>query len=289
MSNALALRALIDAGYEVAAVVVAQKEAGKSRKARPLEVAEAAKEHGIPVLAPDDLLEARDKLAGYGAQAAVLIAYGKIVPREVLDIFPAGIVNIHPSLLPKHRGSTPIENAILAGEPETGVSLMKLSEKMDAGPLFAQGPALPLTQVSKQTVTDLLLAGGIDLLLEHLPGILDRTATAPRPQDESAATYDRLLHKKDGVVDWHKSAERLEREVRAYAGWPRSRATIGKTEVILTKAAIADGAGTPGSVRTGGGKLVVCCGQGALEIERLVPAGKQEMTGQAFIAGYQPL
>jgi methionyl-tRNA formyltransferase len=186
-----ALRALIGNGYEVAAVVVAQNDPGRSRQARELEVSSVAAEHGIPLLSPSDLLKAKDELAGYGAQAAVLIAYGKIVPPEVLDIFPAGIINVHPSLLPLHRGSTPIESVILGGADETGVSLMKLAQKMDAGPIYDRVRIRLGGDETKQSLADNLSAMGTDLLLKYLPGILDGAPEpAPEPQDEALATLD---------------------------------------------------------------------------------------------------
>ncbi|MGC1176964.1 MAG: methionyl-tRNA formyltransferase, partial [Candidatus Saccharimonadales bacterium] len=127
------LRQLLEEGYVIAAVVVAQKNTGPSRSARPLEIVALAEKHHIPVLSPEKPADIAEKLQAFGADIGVLVAYGKIVPQSVIDIFPAGIVNIHPSLLPKHRGPTPIESAILNGDEETGVSLMKLTAQMDTG------------------------------------------------------------------------------------------------------------------------------------------------------------
>jgi methionyl-tRNA formyltransferase len=280
-----ALNGLLEAGYEVAAVVVAQNEPGKSRKARQLEVAAIAEKHGIPLLSPADLSAAKDELAAYGAEAAVLIAYGKIVPAEVLEVFPKGIVNIHPSLLPLRRGSTPIESVILDGSAETGVSLMRLSEKMDAGPVYDR-KTVPLNGgETKQALADKLAALGVEMLLGQLPGILDGTAR-PAAQDEAAATYGAHIHKRDGWIDWQKPAARLEREVRAYAGWPRSRTMLGATEVVITAAHAEAESGVPSQLHTEGKKLGVYTGDGLLMIDSLVPAGKREMTAAAFRAGY---
>jgi methionyl-tRNA formyltransferase len=283
-----ALQALIGHGYDVAAIVVAQADTGKSRQARPLEVAAVAKQHNIPLLSPVNLVAARDELAAYGADAAVLIAYGKIIPPEVLGIFPAGIINIHPSLLPLHRGSTPLENVILGGAHETGVSLMKLSEKMDTGPIYAQ-ETLPLSgKETKQDLADRLSAIGTDMLLQDFPAILD-SSLDPTPQDKTGASLDPHISKADGVIDWSKPASRLEREVRAYAGWPRSRTSLGGTDVIITAAHASEGSGTPGSLQIDGKQLGIYCGQGMLAITSLIPAGKREMPAEAFLAGYKPL
>ncbi|HXE10303.1 MAG TPA: methionyl-tRNA formyltransferase [Verrucomicrobiae bacterium] len=280
-----ALRALIDAGYDVGGVVIAQAELARSRRARPLEVAATAEAHGIPVLAPDNLIEAKGQLAAYQADAAVLIAYGKIVPPEVLELFPAGIVNIHPSLLPLHRGSTPIESAILDGASETGVSLMKLSKKMDAGPLYDQVTVTLDGRETKQDLADRLADVGTALLLKHLPAILDGSAR-PAAQNDAEATTDQHISKADGLINWTKPAARLEHEVRAYAGWPRSRTGLGKTDVIITGAHAADGTGSPGTRHIEGMTLNIYCGEGMLVIDRLIPAGKREMTAAAFLAGY---
>lgn len=285
-TTAPALRALIAAGYEVAAIVVAQNDTGKSRNARGLEVAHVAQEHSIPLLSPADLTEARDDLATYGAQAAVLIAYGKIVPSEVLELFPAGIVNIHPSLLPLHRGSMPLEGVILDGSRETGVSLMKLSEKMDTGPVYAS-QTVPLDgSETKQALADKLSAIGTEMLVRQLPSILDGSAS-PSPQDDAQASYGTHIKKEDGIIDWSEPAGRLEREVRAYAGWPRSRSTVGNIDVIITAVHVSEGSGKPGSLSIEGKQLGVYCGEGLLVIDSLIPAGKKEMPASAFLAGYK--
>jgi methionyl-tRNA formyltransferase len=285
-TTAPTLRALVKAGYEVCAVVVAQNDSKPSRKKRGAEIIDVAAEHDIPVLSPEDLGQAKDELRAFGAEAAVLISYGKIVPQSIIDIFPKGIINVHPSLLPLHRGSTPIESAILNGDKETGVSLMRLTEQVDAGPVYAQSK-LTLYKLTKQMVADTLTAWGIELLLRYLPDILDGSSVPPAPQYETLATHDKLIKKEDGIIDWYKDADQIEQEIRAYAGWPRSRATIGGKEVIITKAKVSDKIGAPGDTKTDDGKLIAFCKWGALEIESLIPAGKKEMTAKAFLAGYK--
>jgi methionyl-tRNA formyltransferase len=280
------LQALLAVGYEVAAVVIAQGEAGPSRQQRQLEVATIARQHNIPLLAPADLDSARGQLASFSADAAILIAYGKIVPQAILDLFPRGIINIHPSLLPLHRGPAPIENAILSGASETGVSLMRLNAKMDTGAIYTQA-TVPLTGTeTKQVLADHLSAVGVDMVLKYLPGVLDGSLQ-PTPQDDQAATYDRHITKADGLLDWAKPAARLEREVRAYAGWPRSSATIGSTEVIITQAHVEEGSDLPGSLLVEQKQLGVYCTEGVLVIDRLIPTGKKDMSAAAFLAGHK--
>ncbi len=287
-TTAPTLQALITAGYEVAAVV-SNYEQATSRSKRDLEIAEVAKAHKIPLLLPKSPLEIKQQLADYKTEVAVLVAYGKIVPEEIINLFPKGIVNIHPSLLPKHRGPTPIESVILEGALETGVSVMRLVKAMDAGPVYGQS-VLPLTGTeTKQLLADKLLEIGSAMVVELLPGILDGTIVA-LPQDDTRATYDKLISKDDGLIDWTKPAVQLEREIRAFIEWPKSRTTLAGFEVIITGAHVeklpADKQLPAGSVSIQEKQLVVNTGEGTLVLEKLKPAGKAEMTAQAFLAGY---
>ncbi|HVX47791.1 MAG TPA: methionyl-tRNA formyltransferase [Candidatus Saccharimonadales bacterium] len=286
-TTAPVLKALVGAGYQVATVVVSQSDPAQSRKARLLEIRTVAEELGIPVLAPEKTIEIRDQLKELAVEAGILVAYGKLVPKEIIDIFPRGIINIHPSLLPKRRGSTPIENTILYDERETGVSLMSLAEEMDAGPIYMQ-QKLPVREgVTKQELADSLLNLGKDMLLEHLPAILSGSLK-PEPQDDFDATYDKQIDKSVGNLDTSKSATDLEREVRAYAGWPRSRIMLGTTDVIVTRAHVAEGVeGLEGTLWLQDNQLGVHCAEDTLVIDALIPPGKKEMSASAFLAGYK--
>lgn len=280
------LNALIATGYKVGAVVVAQNELGKSRQVRDLEVATTAEQHGIPLITPDTLSGTSEQLAGFGAIAAVLVAYGQIVPQDVLKLFPQGIINVHPSLLPLQRGSTPVESVILSGAPQTGVSLMQLTPKMDAGPIYAQNVVPLQGNETKQNLADRLSTIGSQLVMQHLPHILDGSAI-PLSQNNEAATFSQRISKQDGAIDWGKPAVQLEREVRAYSGWPRSRTTLGTTDIIITRAHASDGQGEPGSILLDNKLLGVCTSNGVLIIDSLIPAGKKEMPISAFLAGYK--
>lgn len=272
------LETLIKNGYDVAAVV-SHFERGTGRKARTLEIKEVADTHGIPVLLPEKLSEIADQLKSFGADVGVLVAYGKIVPRSIIDIFPRGIINIHPSLLPQYRGSTPIEQAILDGAPKTGVSLMGLVKQMDAGPIYAQTEQKLSGTETKQELTRTLLLLGGDMLIKNLPAILDGSAPT-RQQDESKATYTSLLSKKDGVFDVTKPATQLEREVRAYAIWPKSRIEVYGQSIIVQKARVAQDAAD--------GAFVLACGdQTFLEIQQLTAPSGRTMSGADFLRGYK--
>jgi methionyl-tRNA formyltransferase len=284
------LRALIEAGYEIAAVVVAQKETGNSRKKRLLEIAEIAEQHTIPVLSPAKLGDFKDELIAYQADAAILIAFGKIVPQTIIDIFPRGIINIHPSLLPKHRGPTPLESVIVNGETETGVSLMRLAAAMDAGPVYAQESVSLQGNETKQQLADKLLNIGKNILLQHLPAILSGDLE-PQEQDEDAASYDQLIERDAGnltSLDFNESAIKIVRKVRAYASWPRLRITIGTTVAIVTKAHAIDGDGLEGTLYLQDDQLGFHTAHGVFIIDSLIPSGKKEMSAQAFLSGYNP-
>ncbi|HSX28045.1 MAG TPA: methionyl-tRNA formyltransferase [Candidatus Saccharimonadales bacterium] len=271
------LEALIAHDYQVAAVV-SNYEPARSRKSRALEIEAVAQKHNIPLLLPSKLSEITETLKSYHAECGVLVAYGKIIPQSIIDIFPKGIVNIHPSMLPHYRGSIPIEQAMLDGASATGVSLMKLVKEMDAGPLFAQVPVTIEPQESKQALTERLLSIGGELLIAHLPAILDGSLSAT-PQDESKATYTKLLTKDDGRVDLAQTAEQIERQIRAYAGWPKSTVELSGQHIIIKKARI--------SATAEDGALVIACGQGTfLEILELTAPSGRTMNGSDFIRGY---
>jgi len=282
-TGAPVLTGLINAGYEVVAVV-ANYEQGRSRKNRELEVAEVANRHNIPLLLPDRPLEVISQLKSFEAVAGVLAAYGKIVPQTVIDVFPHGILNIHPSLLPKYRGPTPIEQAMLDGATETGVTIMQLAKRMDAGPLYAQS-VVPLTgNETKATLTQRLIATGMELLLGCLPRVINNELT-PEPQNETAATYCQLINKRDGVLDWQKPAIQLEREVRAYLGWPGSRTTLFEQELTVLAAEVSAETHPAGSTHKTTAGVIVGCGKQSLLITKLRPSGRSSMSAVDFLRG----
>jgi methionyl-tRNA formyltransferase len=276
-TDAPTLRGLVAAGYDIAAVVASHAE-GVSRNKKPLEIVGVAHAYHIPVLMPENLNTIADKLRASGAKTAVLVAYGKIIPQEILDIFPGGIINIHPSLLPNLRGSTPVETSILNGLDETGVSLMRLVSEMDAGPVYAQQRIALSGSETKPQLAQILLETGAKMLLENLDDIL-AGKLEPKVQDETLATYSRLLTKADGRLDLQEPADQVERKVRAFLGFPRTRTTLFDKDIVITKARVA---ASPSD-----GKLVVPCQPGYLEILELTAPSGRTMSGVDFIRGYQ--
>lgn len=228
-------------------------------------------------------------LRTHDAQLAVLAAYGKIIPQRILDEFPLGIVNVHPSLLPKYRGPTPIEQTILDSTPKTGVSIMRLSKKMDEGPIYKQKTLHIKGYVTKDELTLHLQKLGAELINEILPSIATRTLLPRQQPHPERATYCEKISKEHGQIDWTKSAIALEREIRAYSGWPRSYVTLGETDIIITKAHVIETADatTPGEIIAGKNHLHIGTAQHYLGIDFIQPLGKKEMPVSAFLSGYR--
>lgn len=276
-TTAPVLSALIGAGYDIKALV-ANDSGTKSRKPRPLEVAELAKAHNIPVHLPAKPIDIYDTLAEYGADAAVLVAYGRIVPQQLIDLFPFGIINIHPSLLPYYRGPSPIESAIANGDATTGVSIMSLSAKMDAGPVYHQVPVHLAGSETAPHLAATLAELAATELVATLPRIFDGSLQ-PIPQDESLATYCQLITKSDSLLNPStQTAEQAERLVRAYSAFPKARIVINDYTVIVTAAHASDQQKTPLDVAFNDGQF--------LSIDQLVAPSGKTMTSDAFIAGY---
>lgn len=232
-----------------------------------------------------DLEDKEEELHSLKPDIGVLVAYGRILPKTVIDIFPYGIINIHPSLLPQGRGPTPIEEIILSGKNKTGVSIMQVAEGMDEGPIIAQ-QAIDLTGTeTKQELADRLLTLGCRLLIKCLDDILSGKAK-PLPQSENEASYTKKISKEDGIIAWDKPAILIEREIRAYAGWPKSKAKINDVDCIILDADVLEAESKPGEIKTDKNTLIVGCGKNSLTIQRLQPSGKKPMTAGEFIRGY---
>ena len=217
----------------------------------------------------------------------ILIDFGIIVSQKAINYFPFGIVNSHFSLLPEWRGADPITFAILSGQRTTGVSLMLLVQAMDEGPLLGYGVYEIVSDETTPHLTDGLIKLSHALLVAIIPDYLEGTIAAQPQTTKIEPTYSRKITKEDGIINWHKTAEQLDREIRAFQEWPKSKTMLARRDVVITKAHVIDAAGEPGQVAIHNKALIVFCGKKALEIDSLKPAGKQEMTGQAFLAGYK--
>jgi methionyl-tRNA formyltransferase len=289
-TNLPILKALVSNGYNIAAIVVPGKSSATnpSRQSRPLEVVQFAKDNNITLIELGDSQSAVSQLADFKSELAVLGAFGKLVPEIIINLFPKGIINIHPSLLPRHRGPIPIEATILGGESETGVSLMRLTKAMDAGPLYDQVTISLSGHESKQALTDSLGILGAKRLTAMLPDIISGTIT-PVPQASTFVSYDQRLKSSDGQLDFLKPAIKLEREIRAFLGWPRSRTAINKLPVVITGTHVIKNQHPPyppGHFYINGRLLAVATTKDTLIIDRLIPTGSKEMSGSDFLAGH---
>lgn len=253
------------------------------------------REMGEIVDAPIYIAEDRKTLSqlvasqSFQSRAGVLIDFGIIVGKTVIESFPLGIVNSHFSLLPEWRGADPITFALLSGQKKTGVSLMLVVEKLDEGPLLAQASLEIEKSQTNQGLTDELIDLSNNMLSEVLPLYLDdQIIPYEQPLDEKP-TYSRKLTKQDGIIDWKKPASQIEREIRAFLQWPKSRSQLAGKDVIITKGRVLHLKGHPSDVVIKDKGIVVFCGTDALLIEQLKPSGKKEMTSEAFLAGHRQL
>jgi len=277
-------------GYELVCVVTQpDRPAGRGRKLAASAVKEAALAHGLPVWQPRTLRdsEAVEKLRALSPTVIVVAAFGQILRPEVLAIPSRGCLNVHASLLPRWRGAAPIPAAILAGDEETGVTIMLLDEGMDTGPILAQA-SLPIRpEDTTGSLTERLATLGADLLIATLPRWL-AGEIQPRPQDHSQATMCRPLRKEEGRLDWSLPAIELERRVRAYNPWPGAYTTWhGRRLKVLCAAPLSDWRGPqpPSQVIALPEGTAVVTGNGALLLLEVQLAGRRAMTIADFLRG----
>jgi methionyl-tRNA formyltransferase len=285
--------ALVEAGHEVVALVTQpDKPKGRGRRRAPPPLKPTATARGVPVLQPPRINDpaALSALGALRPDVLVVVAYGQILPRAILDLARFGAVNVHASLLPRYRGAAPIQWAIARGETETGVTTMQLDEGLDTGPVLLQSR---LTIGPDETAGELLprlAALGATLLLETLDG-LHGGRLVPMLQDPAFASHAPLLRKEDGRLDWSRSALELACRVRAFNPWPGAFTSWrnGRLSVWRARASTSAGPPAPGRLlgREGEG-LLVSCGDGVLALLEVQPEGRRQMSGAAFAAGARP-
>jgi methionyl-tRNA formyltransferase len=282
------LRALLRERFPVAGVVTQpDKPQGRSRStlvAPPVkEIALAA---GVPVLQPvrpvGDLFLA--SLRRLEFDLAVVVAYGHILRREVLTLPPRGMYNVHASLLPRYRGAAPIPHAILAGEAETGVSIMQMDEGLDSGPVLHRATTPIRPGETAGALTARLADLGAIALIEAL-SLISAGLARPQPQDPALVTYAPKIDREDARLDWTQGAEGLARQVRAFDPSPGAWATLDAAPIKLFGPAPAAGAGAPGTVLSADQQLVIACGDGALALQEVQPAGRNRMSAEAWVRG----
>ena len=279
------LAALVEAGHEVAAVYSQPpRRAGRGQKERPSPVHAWAEEHGLPVRTPRTLRDegAQAEFAALDLDAAIVAAYGLILPLPVLEAPRLGCINVHASLLPRWRGAAPIQRAILAGDTETGISIMMMEEGLDTGPVLRM-ESLPIgPETTAGELHDALAALGGRMIA---PVLADFEAghIVPEPQDDAGTTYAKKTEKSEARIDWSEEASMVARRIHAFAPWPGAWFTLGGERVKALAARIEPGDGAPGEVLDD--TLRVACGSSAVRLLRLQREGKKPAAAADFLRG----
>lgn len=283
--------------------VVAQpdKPVGRKQLLTPPATKVFAEENNIPVLQPEKLKDpvVLEELEKFNADVFVIVAYGKIIPQNILDIPKLGNVNVHPSKLPKYRGPSPLQAVIEAGDKETAISIMLIDDKMDHGPLLAQKTLLLDEQETPETLRTKVVKIGAPLLVSTLKDFIAGKIIA-QDQDHEKATFCKLLEKENGQIDWQKTAEQIERQVRAYDPWPGTYTEIGTEnsdqiqKLKIHEAVLIDPEWfreklKPGEVKIFERRLLIGTGTAPLEILKLQPENKAIMDAKSYINGNQEI
>lgn len=274
--------------FVIEAVVTKPKPEHHKGNFPVIDVAEQLK---LPIHTVSKRAELSELVAGkpFQSKLGVLIDFGIIVGQDAIDYFPLGIVNSHFSVLPEWRGADPITFAILSGQPTTGVSLMLIDQGMDTGKILRTKSLKIDSNDTASSLTTKLIALSHEMLTESLPEYVSGSLKPREQSHPDRATYSRKLTKDDGVIDWAKPADVIEREIRGFIEWPKSSTQLAGKDITVSAARVVHESGTPGTTEVRNKELLVYCGKDALIIERLKPAGKNEMTAEAFLAGHKHL
>lgn len=281
------LEKLIEAGHEVAAVFTQpDKPRGRKQIMTPPEVKVCANEHDLTVYQPITLKdgEAMRIINEIEPACIVVAAYGKILPKEMLDLPKYGCINVHGSLLPKYRGSAPIQWSVINGEKETGVTIMQMAEGIDTGDMLYQ-KAIPIEiNDTAESMFDKLSALGGEMIVEALE-LLEKGELTAVKQDEAIATHAPMLDKQISVIDWHKSALEVHNLVRGLYSWPIAQTSLHGKKLKIYRTSLGKGSGEAGSVISTD-PLTIACGEGAVEIKELQLEGKKRMDAKTFLIGH---
>ena len=279
------LQALHDAGHEIAAVYTQPpRPAGRGKKDRASAVQTRAAALGLPVRHPASLKgsDAQAAFAALDADIAVVVAYGLILPQAVLDAPRHGCLNIHASLLPRWRGAAPIHRAIMAGDAQTGICIMRMEAGLDTGPVLLRDATAIGAEETTGSLHDRLSAMGAALIVETLDRLPD---LSPVPQPDAGVTYAAKIDKAEARIDWTAPATEVDRRIRGLSPFPGAWCEIGGERVKLLGSRVTDGQGDPGQVLAG---LTVACGEGAVAITRLQRAGGRPLPVDQALRGFDP-
>lgn len=288
-----ALTRLLESPHRVVAVVTQpDRRRGRGQRIAPSPVKRLAAAQGVPVLQPERPGDAAflTALSALEPDLAVVAAYGRMLPDALLTTPRLGTINIHPSLLPKYRGAAPVQRAIIAGETETGVTIMRLVREMDAGPTFARRVRAIAQDETSDVVEADLARQGADLLLEVIDALEAGTATE-HAQDHAAATFAPRLSREEGDIDWRSPAPAIHNLVRGLHPWPHAAGVLGGDRYLIHRTALAAPArpAAPGTIlEASGDRLHVSTGHGgAVAILELQPEGRRRLETRAFLAGHR--
>lgn len=282
------LRALAGTYQVVGVVTQPDRASGRGRELKPPPVKLLAQELDIPIIQPEKLKqpEAMEQLRSWNPDVIVVAAFGQILKKEVLELPRFGCINIHASLLPRWRGAAPINAAILAGDEETGVTIMKMDVGLDTGPMLAKRSIRIMPDDTAGSVFQALSTLGAELLLETLPDYLSGKLT-PVPQPEEGATYAPLLKKEDGKLDFANDVYELERRARAFNPWPGAFLDFDGANLKVHRAHVGVGVrdASAGQRLIVENQPAVCARGGVLVLDEVQPAGKKSMSGKSFLSG----
>lgn len=281
------LRALIRHHTVIGVVTQPDRPAGRSRQLQVSPVKAAALEAGLPVLQPEKLRrpEAIEALQRWQPDVYVVAAFGQILPQKALDLPPHGAINIHASLLPRWRGAAPIQAALLAGDTETGVTIMLMDAGLDTGPILTQRAVPVAPDETGQSLHDKLAALGPQLLLETLPAYLSGEIR-PQPQPEEGVTYAPQITKEQGRIDWTQPATQIERAVRAFTPWPGTFTFWEGRQLKIHSGSAGEGRAAPGQVVEWGGRAAIGTGEGLYFPAELQLEGRKRLCSDEFVRGY---
>lgn len=280
------LEALAERFDLVGVVTQPDRPAGRGKSLSPPPIKQAAQARGLPVMQPNRLREpaAMQQLIAWAPDVIVVAAFGQILKPAVLDLPRHGCINVHASLLPRHRGAAPITAGILAGDRETGITIMKMDVGLDTGPMLARRAVPILADDTTASLSARLAPIGADLLVGTLPGYL-AGQTVPEPQEEALATYAPQLKKDAGRLEFERPAVQLERAIRAYTPWPGAFGMWRGQPLRLWSAEVVTGSWPPGLVVADGGRPLIGCGSGGLRLGQVQPPGKRVMDARDFARG----
>ncbi len=292
--GAIILERLAKTEYKpILVITMPDNPAGRKQILTPPPVKTTSEKYGIPLLQPASIKSRISEIRNLEPDLIIVAAYGKIIPKGILDIPKHGCLNVHPSLLPEYRGPSPIQAAILNGDKETGVTIILLDEKMDHGAIISNFQLPISNDATAENLSKRLAKTGAELLIETIPKWISGEIK-PQPQDESKATFTKIIKKEDGRIDWTKPALEIERQIRAFYPWPGSFTFIEKNSKKLMLKVI-EAIIVPGKNLKGGETFIfekslgVKCGKDALAIKTIQLEGRKPMTSEEFLRGNKNL